>query len=202
VCQLLRLERYFVIVTILVEVRICITGTVTNPRLVVSHAPMVTSNDAFRPLRSSSYSDRSMSSPSGRKTGSPDTCRLAERRRGIFQALWRCLQALTNAGVVNENVKLAVRPRSQLEKLGCVFASFYVGAYIGGCITRTRDASCQSFKAMLSARFKYNLRNLMAVKVTDIVASDDITHRPGSAASLKPGLSIVPPKYFRSFCND
>jgi hypothetical protein len=127
----------------------------------------------------------------GPKTGFQDTCRLAERRRGILQALWRSLQALTNAGVVNENVKLAVRPRSQLEKLGCVFASFYVGAYIGGRITRTRDASCQSFKAMLSARFKYNLRNLMAVKVTDIVASDDITHRPGSAASLKPGLSML-----------
>ena len=51
-CQFLRLERYFVIVTILVELRICITGTVTNPRLVVSHAPMMASNDAFRQMRS------------------------------------------------------------------------------------------------------------------------------------------------------
>jgi hypothetical protein len=50
VCQFLRLERYFVIVTILVELRICITGIVTNPRLVVSHAPMMASNDAFRPM--------------------------------------------------------------------------------------------------------------------------------------------------------
>ena len=31
--SVLRLERYFLIVTILVEVRICITGIVTNPRL-------------------------------------------------------------------------------------------------------------------------------------------------------------------------
>jgi hypothetical protein len=132
-----------------------------------------------------------VSEPPGRETGSPDTCRLAERRRGILHALWRSLQALTNAGVVNENVKLAVRPRSQLEKLGCVFTPFYVGAYIGGCITRTGDASGQSFKAMPAARFKYNLRNLMSVKVTDMVASDDITHRLGSAASLKPGLSML-----------
>jgi hypothetical protein len=44
---------------------------------------------------------------------------------------------------------------------------------------------------MPSARFKYNLRNLTSVKVTDIVASDDITHRPGSAASLKPALSML-----------
>jgi hypothetical protein len=53
VCQFLRLERYFVIVTILVELRICITGIVTNPRLVVSHAPMMASNDANRPKHSS-----------------------------------------------------------------------------------------------------------------------------------------------------
>jgi hypothetical protein len=31
----------------------------------------------------------------------------------------------------------------------------------------------------------------MSVKVTNIVASDDITHRPGSAASLKPVLSML-----------
>lgn len=49
--SVLRLERYFLIVTIL-EVRGCITGIVGTLGLWVSHASMVASNDAFRPMRS------------------------------------------------------------------------------------------------------------------------------------------------------
>src|SRR5206468_2125485 len=67
-----------------------------------------------------------------------------------------------NAGIVDENVKLAVPLTCQLDKVGQVFAPFYVGACIGGLTARIREAARQSLKAIRSPRPKHDLRTALS----------------------------------------
>src|SRR6185295_2594583 len=62
-----------------------------------------------------------------------------------------------NAGVVDENVKLAVPLTCQLEEIGQVFAPFYVRARIGHLATRAHDAVGESLEALRSTCTEHDL---------------------------------------------
>jgi hypothetical protein len=63
-----------------------------------------------------------------------------------------------NAGIAEENVKLAVPLTCQLDEVGYVATSFYVGACIGCLAARSGDTASESLKAIQSARADYDLR--------------------------------------------
>src|SRR6185295_7004554 len=62
-----------------------------------------------------------------------------------------------NAGVVDESVKLAVPLTCQLDKIGQVFAPFYVCARIGHLATRAHDAVGESLEALRSTCTEHDL---------------------------------------------
>ena len=103
-----------------------------------------------------------------------------------------------NAGIVDENIKLAVALTCQLDKVGQIVTPADIFASVRGFTAHIRDASRQSLEAIRSARAEYELCTTISEKERSRLANsaacagddDDLVFNSGHEVLLFQSVTL------------